>query len=183
MSQRLEEKRGTKKEPLGSSPDYRWNAVPSTDRVRVVTDGASWDGGPEGAGETPTARLAVTVQVREAQQAIRVWLDVYAFDGDGGLVSFDTHDLQHAEPAAKEIGGGELFVLDEPVWGPGLTPPSVLPVPVPRRLKYRVYVRPEAGLFTDGLLHDLALPEPKTGRSRKRVPPMAPMAPQPRGQG
>ena len=160
MSQRLADKRGAKAaQPLGSSPDYRWNAVPSTDRVSVLADAASWDAQPHADQGGVTARLAVTVHVRETQQATRVWLDVYAFDSDGGLVSFDTHDLQHSEPATKEMGGGELFVLDAPVWGPGLTPPSIMPTPAPRRLKYRVYVRPDAGLFTDGLLHDLALPE------------------------
>jgi hypothetical protein len=182
MSQRLAGKRGAKTaQPLGSSPDYRWNAVPSTDRVSVLSGVASWEAQPDPA-QGAAARLAVTVHVRGAQQAARVWLDVYAFDSDGGLVSFDTHDLQHAEPAAKEMGGGELFVLDAPVWGPGLTSSSVMPTPAPRRLKYRVYVRPEAGLFTDGLLHDLALPEPKGGRARKRVPPMTAMTPQPGGQ-
>jgi hypothetical protein len=173
MSQRLADERGARTaQPLGSSPDYRWNAVPSTDRVSVLSGLASWDPHPDPA-QGAAARLTVAVRVRGAQQAPRVWLDVYAFDSDGGLVSFDTYDLQHAEPAAAQADAGELFVLDAPVWGPGITPSSALPSPVPRRLKYRVYVRPEAGLFTDGLLHDLALPEPKGGRTRKRVPPMA----------
>ena len=182
MSQRLEEKRGTRRtEPLGSSPDYRWNAVPSADRVRVVSEDASW--GDPGAGPAPAApsqaaaRLAVTVQVREVQLGTRVWLDVYAFDADGGLVSFDTHDLQHAQPAAE--AGAELFMLDAPVWEPAPPSSSTVPTPTPRRLKYRVYVRPEAGLFTDGLLHDLTLPERKGPRSRKRVPQMTPRSRQP----
>jgi hypothetical protein len=185
MSQRLEEKRGARRaEPLGSSPDYRWNAVPSADRVSVVSEGAFWEG-PSGGGRSSTAaadraaRLAVTVQVRQVQLGTRVWVDVYAFDTDGGLVSFDTHDLQHAEPAAPETGGGELFVLDAPVWEPA-SAPSGIAAPAPKRLKYRVYVRPEAGLFTDGLLHDLSLPERKGVRTRRRVPQMEPKS---RGQG
>ncbi|HEY8201862.1 MAG TPA: hypothetical protein VII47_10955 [Actinomycetota bacterium] len=111
----------------------------------------------------------------------RVWLDVYAFDADGGLVSFDTHDLQHAGPAPEERGGGELFSLDAPVWEPVPGSLSTLPSPAPRRLKYRVYVRPEAGLFTDGLLHDLTLPERKEARTRKRVPQMTPKSRQVEG--
>jgi hypothetical protein len=123
------------------------------------------------------------VQVRQVQLqgGTRVWVDVYAFDADGGLVSFDTHDLQHTEPA-RELGGGELFVLDAPVWGSSLEYPSAVATraPAPKKLKYRVYVRPEAGLFTDGLLHDLTLPERKGGRPRKRVPQMTPRS---EGQG
>jgi hypothetical protein len=180
MSQRLESKRGrtTAGQPLGSSPDYRWNAVPSADRISVLTDGASW-GPTQDQGTAPadaTARLAVTVRVREAAERARVWLDVYAFDARGALVSFDTHDLQYAEPAED---GGDLFVIDGPVWGPDLTPSSVPPA-APRRLKYRVYIRPDSGLFTDGLLHDLPLPERKAGRPRGRVERMTPRS---RAQG
>jgi hypothetical protein len=107
-----------------------------------------------------------------------VWLDVYAFDADGGLVSFDTYDLQHTQPAPEGSGGGELFALDTSVWEPAPASSSTVPTSAPRRLKYRVYVRPEAGLFTDGLLHDLTLPERKGARSRKRVPPMTPRSQQ-----
>ena len=180
MSQRLEERqrrRGAAKvEPLGSSPDYRWNAVPSADRVSVVSDEVSWeDTSGSGAGRQAAARLAITVQVRQVQPATRVGLDLYAFDADGGLVSFDTHDLQHSGPAAGEAGAGELFVLDAPVWDA----PAAAPASAPRKLKYRVYVRPEAGLFTDGLLHDLTLPERKGRRTRKQVPQMKPRSQQP----
>lgn len=180
MSQRLEERqrrRGRAKvEPLGSSPDYRWNAVPSADRVSVVSDEVSWEdpSGSAATGSGPTrqaaARLAITVQVTQVLPATRVWLDLYAFDADGGLVSFDTHDLQHSGPTAGKAGAAELFVLDAPVWDA----PATSPASAPRKLKYRVYVRPEAGLFTDGLLHDLTLPELRGRRTRKRVPQMAP---------
>jgi hypothetical protein len=168
MSQRLDSKRGRRTaQPLGSSPDYRWNAVPSTERVSVVAEEASWEPGTgTGArGSEACARLAVTVRVREAPQFTRVWVDVYAFGPGGALLTFDTHDLQYAEPAGD---GGDLFSLDAPVWGPGLTPWSSPPA-VPRTLKYRVYVRPDAGLFTDGLLHEVPLPERNARRGRQQV--------------
>jgi hypothetical protein len=166
MSQKLGHSRGGAP-VLGSSPDYRWNAVPSSHRVRVLRDGVAWEGaGVDGA----SVRLSVTVQVREALQHTRVWLDVYSFDADGGLVGFDTHDLRYTEPAGD---GGHMFVFDGRVWGPGLRPLSGA-TPVPRTLKYRVYMRPEAGLFTDGMLHGLTLPATRPGRTRRPFTRMAP---------
>jgi hypothetical protein len=167
MSQKLDGKARRRGAPaLGSSPDYRWNAVPSSERVSVLTDAVSWEGGDD-----PAARLSVTVHVRESEPHTRVWLDVYAFDGDGALVGFDTYDLQHAEAVEA---GGNVFALDAPVWGPDLRPTSVGPSPAPRKLKYRVYVRPDAGLFTDGMLHDVALPGLRARKGRSLVPKMEP---------
>jgi hypothetical protein len=132
--------------------------------VSLVREAVSWEGADADGG--PSARLSVTVRVREALQHTRVWLDVYLFDADGGLVGFDTRDLRYTEPAAD---GGDLFALDAPVWGPGLPPLGAMTAP--RTLKYRVYVRPEAGLFTDGMLHGLTLQA--RGRARRPVPRMA----------
>ncbi len=154
---------------LGSSPDYRWNAVAGGDRVRVVRAVAGWEGAGA-ATQVPTVRLSLSVEIREALRHTRAWLDVYSFDADGGLVGFGTHDLRYAEPAGD---GVDLFAFDGPVWGAGLG----LPGPAaPRTLKYRVYVRPEAGLFTDGILHNLPLPLLRAGRARRPVPRMAPRA-------
>lgn len=167
MSQKLGQTPSRRGTPvLGSSPDYRWNAVPSNHRVTVEREAVSWEGADADGG--PSVRLSVTVRVREALQHTRVWVDVYSFDADGGLVGFDTYDLRYTQPAAD---GGDLFALDAPVWGPGLRPLSGA-TPAPRTLKYRVYVRPEAGLFTDGMLHGLTLAA--RGRARRPVPRMAP---------
>ena len=150
---------------LGSTPDYRWNAVPSPDRISVVGAAACWAPAVDGPDQrSMAARLAVTVHVSEPGKAARVWLDVYAFDADGALVNFDTHDLQRA---GTSDGGGELFALDDEVWGSRLASSGTPPSAAPRRLKYRVYVRPEAGLFTDGRLHELRLPKKPSRRASR----------------
>jgi hypothetical protein len=140
------------------SVGYRTGAVADPRMLGVDADTATKEHTPVGAsGSRVVVRLAVEAWIRDAAAARAAWVDVHVFDG--------AEDLVHAAtvPLDRRPGGDEetaRFVWDDAVYqgsggGSGV---GVTFRPDAHLVQYRVYGEVHGQVFTDGVLHQLALP-------------------------
>lgn len=100
--------------------------------------------------------LEITAWVRNAGYQKNVWVDLHVFDQDDNRVSSETLTLKYAGAAG---GGGDFFNLEQMVFqGSGGGPGNVWPRADASKLQYRLYYEVNGTVFTDGILHQLALP-------------------------
>jgi hypothetical protein len=138
--------------------------------VRVLADGAvkqnaftSRPGYPN-AGSNLQTRLRVTAQVRDADDATKVYVDVHVLDAESGLLHAETLPLRR-ERGPDDVGPRFLLdtPLDHPLYqGTIATPGSVSPRPDARTIEYRLYAEIDGRLRTDGLVHRCEL-KPDSG--------------------
>jgi Family of unknown function (DUF6209) len=100
--------------------------------------------------------LNLTAWVRNVQYQKNVWIDFHVFDGNDNLVHAETFPLTYREPGG---GGGDIFAFERRIFkGSGGLPGSVWPRPDARSLQLRLYYDVGGQVFSDGLLHQSALP-------------------------
>ena len=100
--------------------------------------------------------LNLSVWVRNVQYEKNVWIDYHVFDDQDNLVHAETIPLHYREAGG---GGGDIFALDQLIFkGSGGLPGSVWPRPDARLVQFRLYYEVGGQVFTDGLLHQSALP-------------------------
>ena len=102
------------------------------------------------------ADLNLSVWVRNGQYQKNVWIDYHVFDNQDNLVHAETIPLHYREAAG---GGGDIFALDQRIFkGSGGLPGSVWPRPDARLVQFRLYFEVGGQVFSDGYLHESALP-------------------------
>lgn len=141
---------------------YRSGAITSLEMVNVSSDAATKvDAFPQGEfgrhGSDLETKLFVQAWVRNLAPVKHVWVDLHVFDQSGGLVQSETIPLAWLAPAG---GGGDFFVINGIVYqGSVATPGSVSPRPDARTVQYRLYYEVDGRVYTDGVLHEHAVPE------------------------
>jgi Family of unknown function (DUF6209) len=139
---------------------YRDGAGRSPEMVNVFTEKIakvkhSFGSNPAAGSELET-HFDLTVWVSNVAFEKNVWVDFHVFDQDDNRVNADTLTLSYSGPAG---GNGDFFRLNQLVFrGSGGVPGNVWPRPDVRRLQYRVYYQVNGRLFTDGALHQIAVP-------------------------
>jgi Family of unknown function (DUF6209) len=139
---------------------YRDGAERSRETVNVaaerVTKVKHSFGKVPSAGSQLEIYLDLTVWVKNVAFEKNVWIDMHVFDQDDNRVKADTLSLSYSAPAG---GNGDFFSLKEMVFrGSGGVPGSVWPRADARRVQYRLYYQVNGHVFTDGILHQGALP-------------------------
>jgi len=143
---------------------YRSNAQPARDVVNVVelaVEKQRHQFAPPGSIVSAGSELRTVVKlmawVRNVTYVKHVWFDAHVFDGGNQRVHAQTVPLRYKGDGG---GGGDLFEFDDVLFlGSRGQPGSVSPRPDARRLQLRLYCELDGQLFTDGILHDHALPE------------------------
>ncbi len=141
---------------------YRSGAITSPEIVNALEHSAakvdvfpspSW-GGPQ-QGTNLQTMLRVTAWVRETHFGANAWIDVNVFDGDDRLIYSETLTLPYTGfgPVFRYEFSGKVYQ------GSTATPGSVQPRPEARKIQYRLYYDVNYQVFTDGILHQLELPE------------------------
>jgi hypothetical protein len=139
----------------------RDGAVVDPALLRVLQDGAvkyntfpSRSGYPSGMANLRT-HLHIEAWVKNTTFAKHVWVDTHVCTQEGDLVHSETLPLSYARPAGD---GGDVFTLDSALYqGLIATPGSVSPRPDARTIQYRVYVKLDGQVFTDGEVHECYL--------------------------
>jgi hypothetical protein len=140
---------------------YRAGARTRPDMVNVLSQQATklnaFASNPSrgSAGTDLQSRLDLAAWVRETKYGANAWIDLHVFDGGDQLIHGDTVTLPYA-------GFGPMFrygFSDVVYQGSVATPGSVDPRPDARTLQYRLYYEVDYQVFTDGILHQLDLPE------------------------
>jgi hypothetical protein len=145
--------------------NYRTGAVTSPEIVSVLEQQAAkvnaFPPSPPGSSLSGTdlqTMLTVAAWVRESPYGANAWIDLNVFDG--------ADQLMHAETVALSYAGlGPVFRYEFSgmvYQGTTATPGSVDPRPDARTLQYRLYYDVNYQVFTDGILHQLELPEDST---------------------
>jgi hypothetical protein len=135
----------------------RAGAVVDAEMVSVVADAASKARTPSGSsGSRVVVRMAVEARIRDAASARAAWADVHVFDGAEDRVHARTVPLERR--AADDESA--RFVWDDAVYqgsggGSGV---GVAFRPDAHLVQYRVYGDVHGQVFTDGVLHQLAVP-------------------------
>jgi hypothetical protein len=135
----------------------RSGAIVDGGMVAVVAAAAAKKRTPAGgSGSRIVVRLAVEARVCDAASARAAWIDLHVFDGAEERVHAATVPLDR--PAAD--GEAARFVWDDVVYrgsggGSGV---GVTFRPDAHMVQYRLYGEVHGQLFTDGVLHQLALP-------------------------
>jgi uncharacterized spore protein YtfJ len=135
----------------------RTAAVVDPGMVGVVADAVAKERTPAGAsGSRVVTRMTIEARIRDAASARAAWADVHVFDG--------AEERVHAAtvPLDRRAGDDEAaqFVWDDAVYqgsggGSGV---GVAFRPDAHLVQYRVYGEVHGQVFTDGVLHQLALP-------------------------
>lgn len=100
--------------------------------------------------------LSLTAWVRNIQYQKHVGIDFHVFDGNDNLVQAETLPLTYSEAGGE---GGDIFAFERCVFsGSGGLPGSVWPRPDARLLQLGLYYEVAGQVFSDGLLHQTALP-------------------------
>lgn len=147
---------------------YRAGAVTQPEMVNVLSQSATkvdaFDSNPRGGAEGTDlqTKLDVVAWVKESQYGASAWIDLHVFDGSDQLVQANTLSLPYTG-----LGPYPRFGFSGTVYqGSVATPGSVSPKPDARTLQYRLYYTVNYDLITDGVLHQLALPEDASVTSR-----------------
>lgn len=151
---------------------YRSSAVTRPEMVNVLEHSAVKvnvfplppEGNPrQGAGLQ--TMLKVTAWVRETTFGANAWIDVHVFDSEAKLIHSETLTLSYTGfgPFFRYEFSGKVYQ------GSTATPGSVQPLPEARKIQYRLYYDINYQVFTDGILHQLPLPEDAV-TSAKRAP-------------
>jgi hypothetical protein len=148
---------------LSDAVRYRDGASARPDLVNVTDEGASKKNvfprrtdGPT-MGEDLRTLLSVRAWVSNIDFTKEVWIDVHVFAGDGGRIGSGTFPLAWEASAG---GVADLFRFDGEIYkGVTATPGSVSPRPDARFVQFRLYYAVLGQLFSDGILHQLELPE------------------------
>src|SRR5262249_51780923 len=113
-------------------------------------------GTPPVAGSQLETNLDLTVWVGNVAYQKNVWIDLHVFDKDDNRLSAETLTLKYAGGAG---GNGDFFSLQQRIFlGSGGVPGSVWPRADARKLQYRLYYEVNGSVFTDGILHQAAIP-------------------------
>lgn len=97
------------------------------------------------------------VWVKNLAYTKQVLIDVHGFDASDALVHAQTYALTYA---GSSENGGDYFRFDGKLYqGAIATPGSVSPRPDVRKVQYRLYYEVNGETFTDGVLHQVLLPE------------------------
>jgi hypothetical protein len=140
---------------------YRSGAVTRLDMVNVLSQraakmdafGSNAAGGTDGT--NLQTRLDVVAWVPYSSYGASAWIDLHVFDGSDQFVQASTITLPYTG-----FGPYPRFGFSGVVYqGSVATPGSVSPHPDARTLQYRLYYTVDYELFTDGVLHQLELPE------------------------
>lgn len=139
---------------------YRTGAQPSPEMVNTFSGRATkirrTVGTGSSAGSQLETHLEITAWVRNVAYQKNVWIDLHVFDQDDNRVSAQTLTLKYTGAAG---GGGDFFSLEQMVFqGSGGVPGNVWPRADAGKLQYRLYYEVNGTVFTDGILHQLALP-------------------------
>ncbi len=140
-------------------------AIVSLETVNFVSDHVekqyhSYPGTPPMGGELQTI-MSLRAWVRNLTYQKNVWVDVNLFDPGGAMIHTDsgpqaTWPLAWLGPAG---GGGDLFSFDDCIYhGTGAVPGNAWTAPDARTAQYRLYCQMDGQVFTDGILHQAALP-------------------------
>jgi hypothetical protein len=139
------------------SVSFRSGAIVDAGVIAVVADAAGKGRTPAGAsGSRVVVRMALEARIRDAASARAAWADVHVFDGAEELVHAATVPLDRRS-ADDEVA---RFVWDDALYqgsggGSGV---GVTFRPDAHLVQYRVYAEVHGQVFTDGVLHQLALP-------------------------
>ena len=111
-------------------------------------------GGPRQGTDLQTM-LKVTAWVNETTFGANAWIDVHVFDRGDKLIHSETLTLSYTGfgPFFRYEFSGKVYQ------GSIATPGSVQPRPEARKIQYRLYYDINYQVFTDGILHQLQLPE------------------------
>ena len=138
---------------------FRTSAIRDLSMVNVLSSNADKvrrSIGGSSQGSQLETDLSLSVWVRNVQYQKNVWIDYHVFDDEDNLVHAETIPLHYREAGG---GGGDIFVLNQLIFkGSGGLPGSVWPRPDARLLQFRLYYEAGGQVFTDGLLHQSALP-------------------------
>jgi uncharacterized protein DUF6209 len=99
--------------------------------------------------------LAVVAWVQKSPYGANAWIDVHVFDNTDQLIQASTLAMDYAGygPVFRYQYSGVVYQ------GSTATPGSVQPRPDARTVQYRLYYALDYQVFTDGILHQLDLPE------------------------
>jgi hypothetical protein len=99
--------------------------------------------------------LKVTSWVRETTFGANAWIDVHIFDSNDTVIPRETLTRSYIG-----IGSSFRYEFSGKVYqGSTATPGSVQPRPDARKIQYRLYYEIHYQVFTDGILHQLQLPQ------------------------
>src|SRR5215471_15183395 len=146
---------------------YRAGAVTRLDMVNVLWQQATkvnaFLSNPGGASEGSDlqTRLEVIAWVQKTAYGANAWADLHVFDDGDQLICANTVTLPYTEfgPVFRYGFSGAVYL------GSVATPGSVDPRPDARTLQYRLYYEVDYQVFTDGILHQLDLPEDAAART------------------
>lgn len=82
------------------------------------------------------------------------WIDLHVFDGNDALIHSETRSLRYAGSEST----AEFALADKIYQGSTATPGSVVSRMVARKVQLRLYYEINCQVFTDGILHQAALP-------------------------
>jgi hypothetical protein len=149
------------------SVSYRAGAVTRPEMVNVLSQqamkvNAFGSNGPGGSvGTDLETRLDVVAWVDETKYGANAWIDLHVFDGHDQRIDAATITLPYTGygPVFRYGFSGMVYQ------GAVATPGSIDPRPDARTLQYRLYYEVDYQVFTDGILHQLDLPEDALARS------------------
>src|SRR5262245_48712173 len=136
----------------------RTGAIVDPGLVRVARDAASKERAAAGTpGRRASSRLAVEAWVRDAEAARRAWIDLHLFDAADEPIHSATVPLERRAGTDEDAA---LFAWDAVVYqgsggGSGM---GVELRPDAHMAQYRLYAEVHGQVFTDGVLHQLAVP-------------------------
>lgn len=135
----------------------RRDATIEPHRIRVLQDTASKAASRIGiGGRRLHTDLVVRAEVESSPTQPHVWADIHVFDAVGELIQGGTVTLQPSDPA--EVGTLAVWEGDVYQGSQGGSGMGVSFRPDAHTVQYRVYGEVGAQTFTDGVLHQFAVP-------------------------